>query len=152
MSVDTSQRRPRADAVHTKDGNPFAAVDLYLIADFGPGEYERGFKKHHFDVVEDLERLVGGRVWIMAKGILERHVAGGAEWARHEKDSRILLRKWLMTSWMVTTHRKGISSLTGSESHRRRHGSCWDTCARLLRTSIALVDRWTARWKLTRHT
>ena len=88
LSVDTSQHRPPADAGHTSDGDPFAAVDLYLIADFGPGDYEWGFKKHHFDVVDDLEKLLGGRVWIMDKGILERHVADGAEWARHEKDSR----------------------------------------------------------------
>ena len=88
LSVDTSQRRPMTDESHTNGGDPFAAVDLYLIADFGPGEYEWGFKEHHFDVVKDLEMMLGGRVWIMDKGILERHVAGGAEWARHEKDSR----------------------------------------------------------------
>ena len=88
LSVDTSQSRPLSDAAHTSDGDPFAAVDLYLIADFGPGDYEWGFKKHHFDVVEDLEKLLGGHVWIMDKGILERHVADGAEWARHEKNSR----------------------------------------------------------------
>ena len=88
LSIDTSQHRPTADAAHTSDGDPFAVVDLYLIADFGPGDCECGFKKHHFDVVDDLEKLVGGRVWIMDKGILEGHVADGAEWARHEKDSR----------------------------------------------------------------
>ena len=88
LAVDTSQHRPPADAARTDDGDPFAAVDLYLIADFGPGDYEWGFKKRHFDVVNDLEKLVGGRVWIMDKGILERHVADGSEWARHEKDSR----------------------------------------------------------------
>ena len=91
LSVDTSQRRPMVDAAHMSDGDPFAAVDLYLIADFGPGEYEWGFKKHHFDVVEDLQRLLGGRVWIMDKGILERHVADGVEWARRGKDSRDVL-------------------------------------------------------------
>ena len=49
------QYRPIAVAAHTSDGDTFTAVDLYLIADFGPGEYEWAFKKHHFDVVEDLE-------------------------------------------------------------------------------------------------
>ena len=88
LSVDTSQHRPAADAAHTSDGDPFAEVDLYLIADFGPGDYEWGFKERHFDVVDDLEKLLGSRVWIMDKGILERHVADGAEWARHEKNSR----------------------------------------------------------------
>ena len=88
LSVDTSQHRPLSNAAHTSDNDPFAGVDLYLIADFGPGDYEWGFKKHHFDVVEDIESLLGSRVWIMDKGILEKHVADGAEWARHEKDSR----------------------------------------------------------------
>ena len=88
LSVDTSQHRPPADAAHISDDDPFAAVDLYLIADFGLGDYEWGFKKHHFDVVDDLEKLLGSRVWIMDKGILERHVADGAEWARDEKNSR----------------------------------------------------------------
>ena len=91
LSVDTSQRRPRVDATRMNDGDPFAAVDLYLIVDFGPGEYEWGFKKHNFDVVEDLEKLLGSRVWIMDKGILERHVEDGVEWARHGKDSRDVL-------------------------------------------------------------
>ena len=76
LSVDTSQHRPVAYAAPTVDGDPFTDIDLYLIADFGPGEYEWGFKERHFDVVADLEKLLGGRVWIMDKEILERHVAG----------------------------------------------------------------------------
>jgi len=88
LAIDTSQRRPPADAAHTSDGDPFAAVDLYLIADFGPGKYEWGFKKNHSVVVKELQELLGSNVWIEDKGILEKHIASGAEWARQEKESR----------------------------------------------------------------
>ena len=88
LAIDTTQRRPSSSIAHSNEADPFAAVDLYLIADFGPGDYEWGFKKHHFDVVDELERLLGSHVWITDRGILEKHVADGAGWARHEKESR----------------------------------------------------------------
>lgn len=88
LAIDTTQERPSKPSAGSLDTDPFAAVDLYLIADFGHGEYDWGFKKRHFDVVEDLQKLLGRRVWIEDKGILEKHVARGAEWARHEKESR----------------------------------------------------------------
>ena len=88
LAIDTAQQRPALSVAHSNESDLFEAVDLYLIADFGPGDYEWGFKKHHFDVVNDLEKLLGSHVWIMDRGILERHVADGAEWARHEKESR----------------------------------------------------------------
>ena len=85
LSVDTSQHLPVA--THTNDGDPFATVDLCLPVDFGLGEC--GFKGYPFDVFEDHEGLQGGRVWITGKGMLERHFAGGVEWARHQKDTRL---------------------------------------------------------------
>ncbi len=86
LAIDTTQKRPPPIPRHLNQTDPFATVDLYLIADFGPGEYEWGFKKHHFDVVEELQELLGSHVWIEDKGILEKHIASGAEWARREKE------------------------------------------------------------------
>ncbi len=88
LAIDTTQKRPPERSVDSLDADPFTAIDLYLIADFGPGEYDWGFKKPHFDVVEELQKLLGARVWIEDKGILEKHVAKGAGWARREKESR----------------------------------------------------------------
>ena len=88
LAIDATQKRPLERSVDSLDTDPFASVDLYLIADFGPGEYDWGFKERHFDVAEELQKLLGTRVWIEDKGILEKHVAKGAEWARREKESR----------------------------------------------------------------
>ena len=88
LAIDTTQKRPPECPIDSLDTDPFAAVDIYLIADFGPGEYDWGFKKRHFDVVEELQKLLGARVWIEDKDILEKHVSKGAEWARREKESR----------------------------------------------------------------
>ena len=87
LAIDTTQKRPQERFDDSLDDDPFASVDLYLIADFGPGEYDWGFKKRHFDVVQELQKLLGSRVWIEDKGILEKR-AKGAEWARREKESR----------------------------------------------------------------
>ena len=88
LAIDTTQERPLELPKGSLDSDPFVAVDLYLIADFGPGEYDWGFKEHHFDVVDELQELLESRVWIEDKGILERHIARGAKWARREKESR----------------------------------------------------------------
>ena len=88
MAVDPSESRPPPDPDYALEKNPFAEVDLYLIADFGPGKRSWGFKKHHFDVVEDLYTLLGCHVWIMDKGVLEMNVEGGADGARQRLDGR----------------------------------------------------------------
>lgn len=88
LAIDTTQERPPERSADSLDADPFTTIDLYLIADFGPGEYDWGFKKCHFDVVEDLQKLLGARVWLEDKDILEKHVAKGAEWAKREKKSR----------------------------------------------------------------
>ncbi|MDE2786438.1 MAG: hypothetical protein OXL37_07215 [Chloroflexota bacterium] len=88
MAVDPSQVRPPPDPDYALEKNPFVEVDLYLIADFGPGKRSWGFKKHHFDVVEDLYNLLGCHVWIMDKEILEMHITDGVEWAWREMEGR----------------------------------------------------------------
>ena len=88
LAIDTTQERPSKPPLDSLDTDPFAAVDLYLIADFGPGEYDWGFKEHHFDVTKELQELLESQVWIEDKGILEKHIARGAEWAMREKESR----------------------------------------------------------------
>ena len=87
LAIDTTQKRPPPPRSWVED-DPFSAVDLYLIADFGPGKYEWGFKKNHSVVVKELQELLDSNVWIEDKGILERHIANGAEWAKREKESR----------------------------------------------------------------
>ena len=87
LAIDTTQKRPPPPRSWVEE-DPFFAVDLYLIADFGPGKYNWGFKKHHSVVVEEIQELIGANVWIDDKGILERHIADGAEWAKREKESR----------------------------------------------------------------
>jgi len=88
MAVDPSETRPPPDPDYALEKNPFVKVDLYLIADFGPGKRSWGFKKHHFDVVEDLHNLLGCHVWIMDKEILEMHITDGVEWAWREMEGR----------------------------------------------------------------
>ena len=89
IAVDPSQTRPPPNPFpYLLDDNPFRSVDLYLIADFGPGKRSWGFKKHHFDVVEDLYNLLGCHVWIMDKGILEMNSADGSEYAQHRLEAR----------------------------------------------------------------
>ncbi|MCE2500222.1 MAG: hypothetical protein J4G13_05110 [Dehalococcoidia bacterium] len=88
LAIDPSQSRPPPGPAFLPQDNPFLLVDLYLIADFGPGEYHWGCKKHHMDVVEDLYRLLGCHVWIEDKGIMEMNMADGSEWAQKELDGR----------------------------------------------------------------
>ena len=88
LAVDPSQTRPLPGPAFLPQDNPFLEVDLYLIADFGPGEYHWGCKKHHMDVVEDLYNLLGCHVWIEDKGILEMNIEDGSEWAQKELNDR----------------------------------------------------------------
>ena len=88
MAVDPSQVRPPPDPDYALEKNPFAEVDLYLIADFGPGKRSWGFKKHHMDVVESLYNLLGCHVWIVDKEILEMNSADGSEYAQHRLEAR----------------------------------------------------------------
>ena len=89
MAVDPSWVRPGPNPFpHLPDDDPFETVDLYLIVDFGPGERSWYFKKNHMAVVEDLYNLLGSRVWIEDKELLERHVARGVEWAKRELEGR----------------------------------------------------------------
>ncbi len=88
MAIDPSQKRPPPGPAFLPQDNPFLDIDLYLIADFGPGEYHWGSKQHHMDVVEDLYNLLGCQVWIEDKGVLEMNVADGADWAQQEMDTR----------------------------------------------------------------
>lgn len=89
MAIDLSQTRPPPNPFpFMPDDNPFRSIDLYLIADFGPGKRSWGFKKHHMDVVEDLYNLLGCHVWIMDKEILEMHITDGVEWAWREMADR----------------------------------------------------------------
>ena len=91
MAVDPSQVRPPPSPAFLPQDNPFLEVDLYLIADFGPGEYHWGCKKHHMDVVEDLHNLLGCHVWVEDKGILEMNIEDGSELAQKEMDSRDII-------------------------------------------------------------
>ena len=88
LAVDPTQTRPNPSPYFMPEDNPFVSIDLYLIGDFGPGERSFGFKKHHFDVVEDLYNLLGCHVWIMDKEILQMNIAEGREWSRREMASR----------------------------------------------------------------
>ena len=84
MAVDPSETRPPPDPDYALEKNPFAEVDLYLIADFGPGKRSWGFKQHHFDVY----KLLGCHVWIMDKHLIEMRLADGAAWAQKQLDGR----------------------------------------------------------------
>ena len=88
MAVDLNESRPPPSPDYALENNPFEEVDLYLIADFGSGKPSWGFKKHHFDVVDDLYSLLGCRVWIMDKGVLEMNVNDGADGAQQRLDRR----------------------------------------------------------------
>ena len=88
MAIDPGWKRPEPKANNLMGDNPFAEVDLYLIADFGPGDYSWHFKKHHFDVVADLNDRLGCRVWIEDKDILAMHIEDGKEWAQREMERR----------------------------------------------------------------
>lgn len=89
MAIDPGRTRPASWADNLIGGdNPFVDVDLYLIADFGSGEYSWHFKKHHFDVVAELNNLLGCRVWIEDKELLEMHIDDGREWAQREMERR----------------------------------------------------------------
>ena len=88
LAIDTTESRPQPRPPEWLDRSPFELVDLYLIADFGPGEYDWGFKEHHFDVANDLYQLLGSQVWIDDKDILKSHVGRGAEWAKQEMEER----------------------------------------------------------------
>ena len=93
LAVDRSQTRPPPGAASMPPDNPFTGIDLYLylIADFGPGEYHWGCKKHHMDVEEDIRNLLGCHVWIEDKGILEMNFEDGSEWAQKELDGRYIV-------------------------------------------------------------
>ena len=86
MAVDPSESRPPPDPDYALEKNPFAVVDLDLIADFGPGKRSWGFKKRHFDVVDDLYNLLGCHVWIMDKGVPEMNVEDGARQRLNRRD------------------------------------------------------------------
>ena len=88
MAIDTTESRPPPRPSYYLDKDPFELIDLYLIADFGPGKRRFGAKKHHHSVVDDLYELLGCHVWIYDKGILENHVSDGEEWAQRELDAR----------------------------------------------------------------
>ena len=60
MAINPSELRPPAFPDYVLEKNPFAEVDLHLIADFGPGKRSWGFKKHHFNVAEEPPGPVGG--------------------------------------------------------------------------------------------
>ncbi len=88
MAIDPSQTRPPPGPAFMPQDNPFLEIDLYLIADFGPGKRSWYFKKHHMDVVKDLYNLLDCHVWIEEKDLLEKHIASGAEWAQRQLESR----------------------------------------------------------------
>ena len=88
MAVDTCQTRPPTRKGPWAEPDPFADVDLYLIAKFDSDKYEWHFNEHHFDVVADLEQLVGTKVWITDDSILEKRIAEGARWAMRDKENR----------------------------------------------------------------
>lgn len=67
---------------------PFADADLYLIVKFDSDKYEWHFNEHHFDVVSELEKLLGSKVWITDSSILEKRIADGAQWAIRDKEKR----------------------------------------------------------------
>jgi hypothetical protein len=88
MAIDPSETRPPPSPDYALEKNPFAEIDLYLIADFGPGRRSWGFKKHHFAVVDDLYKLLGCHVWIMDKGVLKMNAEEGAEGAEQRLNGR----------------------------------------------------------------
>ena len=89
MAVNTEETRPPLAPVrYVGDANPFTEVDLYLIVDFGPGQYSWYFKEHYFHVLDDLQELLGCYVWIEDKGHLNKHVEDGVAWAHKTMERR----------------------------------------------------------------
>lgn len=88
MAVDTCQTRPPSHKGARVEPDPFDDVDLYLIVKFDSDKYEWHFNEHHFDVVSELENLVGSKVWITDSSILEKRIAEGAQWAIRDKGKR----------------------------------------------------------------
>ena len=88
MAVDTVQTRPVSHKAAWSEPDPFADVDLYLIVKFDSDKYEWHFNEHHFNVVEELENLVGSKVWITDSCILEKRIAEGAQLAIRDKENR----------------------------------------------------------------
>ena len=88
MAIDPSESRPPQGSDYVLEQDLFIDIDLYLIADFGPSKRSWGFKKHHFDVVDDLHELLGCQVWIMDKGVLEMNVDDGSEGACEQLNGR----------------------------------------------------------------
>ena len=88
MAVDTVHTRPPMRRSPWLEPDPFADVDLYLIVKFDSDQYEWHFNEHHFNVVEELERLLGSKVWITDNSILEKRIAEGAQWAIRDKEKR----------------------------------------------------------------
>ena len=88
MAVDTGQTRPASHKGAWVEPDPFADVDLYLIVKFDSDKYEWHFNEHHFNVVSELENLIGSKVWITDSSILEKRIAEGAQWAIRDKENR----------------------------------------------------------------
>ena len=88
MAVDTCQTRPPTRKGPWAEPDPFADVDLYLITEFASDKYEWHFNEHHFNVVEELQALLGVKIWITDGSILEKRIAEGAQWAIRDKENR----------------------------------------------------------------
>ena len=88
LAVDTGQTRPVERYAPWLEPDPFADVDLYLIAKFDSDKYEWHFNEHHFNVVTELQELLDAKVWITDSSILEKRIAEGAQWALRDKENR----------------------------------------------------------------
>ena len=88
MAVDTCQTRPPIHKSAWEEPDPFADVDLYLLVKFDSDKYEWHFNEHHFNVVEEIQTLLGVKVWITDEVILEKRIAEGAEWAIRDGENR----------------------------------------------------------------
>jgi hypothetical protein len=88
MAVDTGRTRPPARQVPWLEPDPFDEVDLHLIVKFDSDKYEWHFNEHHFNVVAELQELMGVKVWITDNSILEKRIAEGAQWAIRDKENR----------------------------------------------------------------
>ena len=92
MAIDSGRVCPAPNPFPWQpDDDPFESVDLYLIVDFGPGECSGYFNKNRTPVTKALYDLLGSRVWIEEKEILERHIARGAEWPKRELAGRDII-------------------------------------------------------------
>ena len=88
VAVDTGQTRPVVRQVPWVEPDPLADVDLYLIVKFDSDKYEWHFNEHHFNVIAELQELLGAKVWITDNSILEKRIAEGAQWAIRDKENR----------------------------------------------------------------